>query len=207
MEALILVAIQQDYLVNGAISIPDSESVVAVANQLIARFDLVVATQNWHPPTHRCFAVNHDSRLPFDVIEDDNSVTMLWPVHCLQGSIGANLATNLDVQYIDQIFQMRTLADADSFSGLATLANTNEVQMHEYLQHKDITTLYVLGLPTDYCVKYTVLDALDQGYEVYLVVDGCRGINHYPTNSEQDVKEMEAAGVTVIASLDARPAC
>ena len=79
--------------------------------------------------------------------------------------------------------------------------------MHEYLQHKDITTLYVLGLPTDYCVKYTVLDALDQGYDVYLVVDGCRGVNHYPTNSEQAVKEMEAAGATVIASLDARPAC
>ena len=206
MKALILIDIQRDYLRNGSLPIFDGESVVAVANELIGQFDLVVATQNCHPSDHKCFAANHQLS-PNSFVNAFDTADILWPNHCVQGTSGAQLAAGLLVQHIDRIFYKRTAPSIHSFSGFATQPHQREEPMHTYLHKKKITTLYVLGLPTEYGVQFTVLDALEYGYEVFLVVDGCRGLNHRNVGSEEAIARMEKAGACVIASLDAVPQC
>lgn len=202
MKALLLIDLQNDFLENGALAVSNASATIPVAQEMMKRFDLVVATQDWHPENHESFASQHKDHGLFDIIDLHGLPQCLWPDHCVQGSFGAEFSTDIDLKQIDKIIQKGTVPSIDSYSGFADNGHRKETELHEYLQSKNVATLYIMGLATDYCVKFTVLDALAKGYTVRLVVDGCRGVNQSPNDSEAAILEMEQAGAILTISVD-----
>lgn len=201
MTALLLIDIQNDFLHGGSLEVKDGNEIIPIANTMIERFDLIFATQDWHPANHGSFASQHVENV-FEVIDLHGLPQVLWPDHCVQGSFGAAFHTDLHTESIDTIVQKGTNPTVDSYSGFADNGERVETPLHQHLQDANVDTLYICGLATDYCVKFTVLDALKRGYNVWLVVDGCRGVNQHIHDSQQAIQEMENAGAQLIASVD-----
>lgn len=200
MKALILVDLQNDFCPGGALAVEEGDKTIDVANQLLSTFELVVATQDWHPKEHKSFASNNKGSKVGDYIDLDGLQQILWPVHCVQESFGAKFVSTLETAKIDKVFVKGTAIDIDSYSGFFDNGHRKSTRLHEYLQLKEVTDVYVMGLAADYCVKYTALDALDLGYKTYLVSDGVRGVNIEPNDVELAFKEMEEKGVIIIHS-------
>jgi nicotinamidase/pyrazinamidase len=201
MTALLLIDIQNDFLHGGSLEVKDGNEIIPIANAMMERFDRIIATQDWHPANHGSFASQHPENA-FEVIDLNGLPQVLWPDHCIQGSFGAEFHVELNTARIDTIVQKGTDPTVDSYSGFADNGERIETQLHQHLQETGVDTLYVCGLATDYCVKFTVLDALKRGYTVWLIVDGCRGVNQHIHDSQQAIQEMENAGAQIIASVD-----
>ncbi len=201
MNALILVDLQNDFVPGGALPVPEGDAVVPVANRVQPRFDLVVATQDWHPPDHGSFAANHPGKKPGDVIEHAGLRQILWPVHCVQNTLGAALLPGLDRSRIARVFQKGDDPNIDSYSGFFDNGRRKATGLGGFLRQRGVTRVYVMGLATDYCVKFTALDARELGFETLLIEDGCRGVNLNPGDVERAVREMRAAGVSLVDSL------
>lgn len=199
-RALVLVDLQYDFMPGGALAVPHGDETVPVAQRLMPKFATVVATQDWHPPNHGSFAVNHPGRKPYEVIELGGLPQVLWPVHCVQGSHGAELHADLDRSRITEVFRKGTDPEIDSYSGFFDNGHRKSTGLDDWLRRRGITELYVLGLATDYCVKFTTLDACTLGYSVTLVVDGCRGIDLEPGDIDRAIDEMRAAGAKILES-------
>jgi nicotinamidase/pyrazinamidase len=202
MNALILIDIQNDFLPGGALAVPRGDQVVPIANAMMRRFPLVIATQDWHPANHGSFAAQHPGKKPGDVIVLNGLKQILWPVHCVQGTRGAEFAASLDQTGIQHIIHKGTDPAIDSYSGLFDNGHKKETGLRDLLQRQKVTALYIMGLATDYCVKFTALDARELGYPVYLIRDGCRGVDLSPGDSERAVQEMALAGVVLTQSSD-----
>ncbi|MEZ4776041.1 MAG: bifunctional nicotinamidase/pyrazinamidase [Bacteroidia bacterium] len=200
MKALIIVDIQNDFLPGGALAVAQGDAIIPVVNRLQKNFELVVATQDWHPAGHGSFAANHSGKNPGEVIDLFGLQQILWPVHCVQESPGAEFARDLDTSAIDRVFTKGTDPEIDSYSGFFDNGRRKATGLGQYLQDKGVDTVYVVGLATDYCVKYTALDARSLGFETVLVADACRGVNLSPNDSQKAIEEMQAAGVTIITS-------
>lgn len=200
MDALILVDIQNDFCPGGALAVGEGDAVVPVANALGPRVPLVVATQDWHPPGHGSFASQHRGKTPGEVIDLEGLETILWPDHCVQGSRGAEFHRDLDLGPVEAIFRKGTDPGIDSFSGFYDNGHRKSTGLAAYLKGRGVTRVYVLGLATDYCVKFTTLDAAGEGFETFLVEDGCRAVELERGDSLRAVKEMEDAGVRLITS-------
>jgi len=200
MKALILVDLQNDFCANGALEVPEGNAVVPIANSLLAHFDLVVATQDWHPANHKSFAANHIFRKPGTVIDLNGLSQVLWPIHCVQDSFGAMFVNELNMNEVGKIFQKGIDPEIDSYSGFFDNGKRKATGMGDYLKAQGATTVYVLGLATDYCVKFTALDALDLGFETYLIVDACRGVNLTEGDCDKAIEEMKTRGVKIINS-------
>ena len=201
MKVLILVDIQNDFLPGGALAVPDGGAVIPVANRLQAVFPLVVATQDWHPPNHGSFATSHPGKKPFDQIELNGLPQALWPVHCVQNTEGAELAGNLIKTAIAKVFVKGTDAGIDSYSGLFDNGHRKSTGLGEWLKQQGVTDVFICGLATDYCVKFTALDAVQFGFRTHLVEDACRGVNIHPDDVKNAITEMKHAGVVVVESL------
>ena len=199
MRALILVDIQNDFMPTGALPVPNGHEVVPVANRLIPKFDLVVATQDWHPETHGSFAKHHGKQ-PGEMIELHGLPQVLWPHHCVQGTKGAEFVDTLDTSRIDAVFQKGTDPKIDSYSGFHDNGHRKSTGLADYLRGKGVDEVYVLGVATDYCVRFTALDAVREGFKTTLVEDGCRGVNLQPDDSAKAIEEMRSAGVRVVRS-------
>jgi len=200
MNALLLIDLQNDFLPGGALPVPDGDHVVPLANQLQPLFALVVATQDWHPPNHGSFAANHPGKHAGDVIELNDLPQILWPVHCVQNSPGAAFAPALNTSRIDHVFQKGTNPAIDSYSGFFDNGHLRSTGLADYLKSKNVTGVYVLGLATDYCVKFTALDARQFNFNTYLIQDACRGVELKPGDIVRAVEEMKSAGVKIIHS-------
>jgi nicotinamidase/pyrazinamidase len=201
-RALILVDLQNDFLPGGALAVPEGEQVIPVANRVQPFFDLVVASQDWHPPDHGSFAASHPGRNPGDQIDLEGLPQILWPIHCVQRSDGARLAPGLDTSRIEQIFYKGTDPQIDSYSCFYDNGHRRSTGLAEYLRVRGIRAVYLLGLATDYCVKFSALDAVAEGYSVHLILDGCRGIDLEPGDIERALDEMREAGVITVSSSD-----
>jgi nicotinamidase/pyrazinamidase len=199
-KALVLVDLQPDFCPGGALAVPHGDEVIAVANRLVPCFDLVVATQDWHPPEHGSFAVNHPGKQPYDVVDLDGLPQVLWPAHCVQGTPGAELHPGLDQRRITRVFRKGTDPAVDSYSGFHDNGHRRSTGLGEWLRAQGVDQLYVLGLATDYCVKYTALDAVRAGFAVTLIEDGCRGVELTTGDSERAIEIMRGADVAVIDS-------
>jgi nicotinamidase/pyrazinamidase len=199
-QALILVDIQNDFCPGGALAVPEGDQVVEVANRLSRLFDLVVATQDWHPEDHGSFAANHPGREIGEVIELGGLDQMLWPVHCVQGSRGAGFHADLDTDPISRVFQKGTDSSIDSYSGFHDNGHRRSTGLADYLRSRQITSIAVMGLATDYCVKFTALDGVREGFEVTLIEDGCRGVELAPGDCARAIAEMREAGVELTSS-------
>ena len=201
--ALILVDLQYDFLPGGALAVPHGDQVLPIARALMtlrSRFDAIVATQDWHPPDHISFASNHEGMKPGQLIEVDGHSQVLWPVHCVQGSPGAEIATEISRDALSAIFPKGMDHEVDSYSGFYDNDHRRDTGLADWLRERGVDTLYVMGLATDYCVKYTVLDALSEGFNVYLIEDGCRGVELTEGDIAHAIEVMKEAGVRVIQS-------
>ncbi len=198
--ALILVDLQKDFLPGGALAVTDGDAVVPVANALMPSFDLVVATQDWHPADHGSFAANHPGRQPGEMAELGGLPQVLWPVHCVQDTPGADFAPGLDHGGIDAVFPKGTDAGVDSYSGFQDNGGRRQTGLADHLRAQAVTDVAVMGLATDYCVKATALDALTAGFRVHLITNGCRGVDLQPGDVAKALAEMEAGGVRLTES-------
>jgi nicotinamidase/pyrazinamidase len=174
--------------------------VAPVVNKLVGCFDIVVATQDWHPPDHGSFAANHPGKRPGEVIDLHGLSQVLWPVHCVWHTRGADFAPDLDVVRVTKVFRKGTDPRLDSYSGFFDNSHRRATGLHEFLKEKSVTRVCVAGLATDYCVKFTALDAVALGFETLLVEDACRGVNLQPGDVGRAIEEMKAAGVRVAQS-------
>jgi nicotinamidase/pyrazinamidase len=200
MKALVLVDIQNDFCPGGALAVPAGDEVVPVANRLAARFPLVVATQDWHPPAHGSFAAHHPGRKPYELGELGGLPQVLWPVHCVQGSPGAAFHQALEKERIARVFPKGTDPAIDSYSGFFDNGKRKATGLGDWLRAQGVEDLTVLGLATDYCVKATALDAVGLGFTVTLVEDGCRAVELAPGDGARAIEEMRAAGVKIAHS-------
>lgn len=197
MKALILVDIQNDFLPGGALAVPGGDEIVALANDLMEEFEIVVATQDWHPPDHGSFAANHSGKEVFESIELDGLPQTLWPVHCVWDTLGAEFASGLEVCRITRVFQKGTRPEVDSYSGFHDNGRRHSTGMAEWLREQGVTHLTVCGLATDYCVKFTALDAVSEGFQVTFALAACRGVNLTVGDVDKAVEEMRGAGIDI----------
>lgn len=200
-SALLLIDLQNDFCHGGALAVNDGDAVISVANQAIKACQrqgmTVIASQDWHPASHGSFAQNAGTQ-PWTVGELDGLSQVWWPVHCVQGQHGAAFHPHLATDAIDYVVQKGQSDNIDSYSAFFDNARRSATTLHGWLQERQIERVIVMGLATDYCVKYTVLDALQLGYEVALLAEGCRGVNLAPHDSQQAIDEMQQAGATLI---------
>lgn len=202
MEALLLVDIQNDFCAGGALAVPDGDAVVPVANALAPRYELVVATRDFHPASHLSFAVNHPGKQPYEMTDLDGLPQVLWPPHCVQGTRGAELHPGLDQRDIARVFTKGTDPRIDSYSAFFDNGHRKSTGLGDFLRERGVTDLVVLGLATDYCVKWTALDARSLGFGVRVVEDGCRGVGLGPDDVPNALQELRAAGVQIVRSTE-----
>lgn len=159
-----------------------------------------MATQDWHPADHGSFAANHPWRKPGQVIELNGLEQILWPIHCVQGSFGAEFVKELDTSNFARVFQKGVDPEIDSYSGFFDNGHRRATGLHEFLQEKGVDEVYIAGLAQDVCVKFTVLDALELGYTVNLVTDGTRPVNLNEGDGEKALEEMKEKGAKLVHS-------
>ena len=206
MKALIIVDVQNDFLPGGTLAVPAGDEVIAEINRRSSGFDLVVATQDWHPPQHMSFAANHTGKKVGEQIELEMLPQVLWPIHCVQDTPGANFSTKLDLPHNLKVFRKGTDVRIDSYSGFFDNGKRRSTGLGDFLKNCGVTRVFILGLATDYCVKATALDAQSIGFETFLVSDGCRGVNLTEGDIQQALSEMETAGVKITFSGEVKKA-
>jgi nicotinamidase/pyrazinamidase len=204
MKALIIVDLQNDFLPGGALPVPQGDEVIPLANELQRRFELVLATQDWHPPDHGSFAANHPGKKPGDRIILDGIEQILWPVHCIQNTHGAEFAPSFETSRIAHVFHKGTERNIDSYSTFFDNAHRRHTGLAEYLKKRGIKDIYLMGLALDYCVKYSTLDARQLGLNTHVIVDGCRGIELEPGDIGRALDEMKRVGAVLLQSSDLR---
>jgi nicotinamidase/pyrazinamidase len=197
MKALILVDIQYDFVPGGALAVPRGDEAAAVANRLMPRFPLVIATQDWHPVDHGSFAANHPGRLPGEVITLGGLRQVLWPVHCVQGTRGAELLAELDRARIAAVVHKGDDPEIDSYSAFFDNGGRKATELAGLLRDRGVEEIHLVGLATDYCVKYSALDARRLGFATHVILEGCRGIDLVPGDVDRALEEMCAAGVVL----------
>lgn len=200
-RALIIIDIQNDFCPGGPMAVREGDLTVAVANRYArefrARGECVVALQDWHPSNHGSFA--SVSGEPVYTLGELNGLAQIWwPDHGIQGSVGADFHPELDRSLIDAVFHKGEDADVDSYSAFFDNGHRRKTELDSWLRERDISHLVVLGLATDYCVKYSVLDALELGYQVEVVEEGCRGVNLNPEDSAIAIEQMRNQGAVII---------
>jgi nicotinamidase/pyrazinamidase len=198
MKTLIIVDLQNDFCPGGALPVPEGDRIVPVVNQLQRHFDLVIATQDWHPADHGSFAANHAGKTPGDSVELAGLAQVLWPVHCVQETHGAEFHPQLDASTVARVFRKGADATVDSYSGFFDNGHRKSTGLGEYLKGRGVSDVYVCGLATDYCVKFTALDAVDLGFRTHLIEDACRGVELQAGDVRQAIEKMRREGVAVI---------
>jgi nicotinamidase/pyrazinamidase len=201
MKALLIVDCQNDFCSGGALAVPDGDAVITVANKISKDYDVVVLTQDWHPKDHGSFASNHKGHKLYEQIDLNGLPQTLWPVHCVQDTKGSEFHPKLKLPKGARIIQKGTDKKVDSYSGFFDNGGKHATGLDKLLSELDVKEIYVMGLATDYCVKFTVLDAIKLGYRTHLIKDGCRGVNIKPGDSDKFIEEMQRAGAIIVETL------
>jgi nicotinamidase/pyrazinamidase len=196
MRALILVDLQYDFMPGGALAVAHGDETIEVANRLLPYFSVVAATQDWHAPNHASFARSN----PGTTVGQTVNGQIMWPTHCVQDTHGAELHGALDRARITEVFRKGTDPAIDSYSGFFDNAKQKATGLGDWLRARWIEQVYVLGLATDYCVKFTALDARGLGLDVKLVEDGCRAVDLKAGDGERAIAEMRGAGCAIVES-------
>ena len=199
-HALILVDLQRDFMPTGALPVPEGDLIIPLINDLQARFSLIVATQDYHPAHHGSFASQHPGCAVGQLIELDGLPQLLWPDHCVQGQPGAQLVDDLDTSRIARVFPKGTDPMVDSYSGFFDNGHRKSTGMAEDLSARGVRHVFIVGLATDYCVKFTALDARAQGFQVTLIRDACRAVNLSEGDEQRALDQLQDAGVHVLTS-------
>jgi nicotinamidase/pyrazinamidase len=200
MQALIIVDIQNDFTKGGKLEVPDGESIIPIVNTLQNHFDLVVATQDWHPPSHKSFASNHIQKKPFDIVMLGELEQVLWPDHCVQGSSGAAFHPQLNTNKIEAIFRKGMDPEIDSYSGFYDNGHKKSTGLSGYLRERHVNSVCVCGLAGDFCVFFTVKDAIQEGFKTFLIEDATRCISIEGFDKARD--EVKSLGGKIVRSTN-----
>jgi nicotinamidase/pyrazinamidase len=176
-DALIVVDLQNDFLPGGALAVPEGDAVIAPINALVARFAHVVLTQDWHPAGHVSFASSHPGRKPFEMIGLPYGDQVLWPDHCVQGTVGAALSDRLVADKAELVVRKGYHAAIDSYSVFVEADRTTRTGLAAYLVERGFDRVFIAGLATDFCVAWSAIDARAAGFETVVIEDACRGID------------------------------
>ena len=198
MKALIVVDIQHDFLPGGALAVSEGDEIIPLVNELMDKFDLIVATQDWHPAGHGSFASNHQGKKPGDMIVLNGLDQILWPDHCIQKSHGAKFSKVLDFDRFNKVFQKGTDKGIDSYSGFFDNGKMKDTGMNQYLREHGVDEVFVVGLATDYCVKFTAIDAAELKFTTHVIADATRAVNLQPGDFARALKEMQQKGINII---------
>lgn len=200
-EVLLVVDMQNDFMPGGALAVPHGDEIVPVVNRLARGFSHVVLTQDWHPASHVSFAANHAGRAPFETITLPYGEQVLWPVHCVQGTPGAQLHSELDVPHARAVIRKGHHENVDSYSAFLEADRKTPTGLAGYLRETGVTRVWCCGLATDYCVAWSALDARAAGFEVVVIEDATRAID---LNGSLAVawQQLQAAGVSRVQSAE-----
>lgn len=196
MKALIIIDVQYDFLPGGALAVDHGNEIVQTINELQSEYDLVVATQDWHPRGHKSFFTSHPNKKAFDEISLNGLNQVLWPEHCIQGTKGAELVPELLTNAIEAIFRKGMDKEIDSYSGFFDNGRKKSTGMADYLKGRGVTEVAVCGVAADYCVYYTANDALDLGFKSSIIENASKPINL--DRYEGVKKDFQLKGGTVI---------
>lgn len=202
MKCLLLVDIQNGFCSGGNLAVPEGEAVVAIANRLIAKggYDLIVASQDWHPADHGSFASQHPGKAPFELGTLGGKPQMMWPDHCVQGTVDAEFHPDLNIAAFDYVQRKGMNVAVDSYSAFRDNDRAALTGLADFLKEQKVNQLDIVGLATDYCVRFSALDAKEMlpGVTVRVIEDGCRGITL--DGVKQALDEMTKAGIHIVSS-------
>ncbi len=201
MKALLVVDLQNDFCPGGALAVPDGDTIVPTVNNLVNVFDAVIQTQDWHPAGHSSFASSHAGKEPYDTVEMDYGTQVLWPDHCIQGSMGAEFHPELNTMKTQVIIRKGFRKAIDSYSTFFENDQETTTGLTGYLEQRGITDLYTVGLATDFCVKWSILDGIDEGFNMHIVNDAVKGID-LDGSLDAAWDEMKEKGVDIVTSDD-----
>lgn len=199
MNTLLIIDVQNDFCPGGALEVLRGDTVIPVINSIIPAFDAVIQTQDWHPEGHHSFASSHDGKDPYDTVEMDYGEQVLWPDHCIQGSSGAEFHPDLNTTKTEVIIRKGFRREIDSYSTFYENDQKTPTGLTGYLKERGISELYVAGLATDFCVKWSVIDGLREKFKVHIIEDAVKGID-IDGSVEQAWKEMKDAGAEITSS-------
>lgn len=200
MKALLLIDIQNDFMPNGSLAVPQGDRVVAPVNAVQPHFDLVIASQDWHPASHVSFAKNHLGKKEFEIIQLEDLKQTLWPAHCVQNTTGAEFHPDLHTQKIETIFRKGTNPALDSYSAFYDNAHQKSTGLAGYLKEKGITNLYFTGLAADICVYFSIKDALAEGFQCTVFEDAVGALDENTYHQQRE--ELKAQGVVYCHTSD-----
>ena len=198
MKALLLIDIQNDFVPGGRLAVPDGDAVIPLVNALRPHFELVVASQDWHPAGHQSFASSHAGRAPFDQIDLHGLPQTLWPDHCVQETPGAALHPALDTRRVEAIFRKGMVPEIDSYSAFYDNGHRKATGLAAYLRGRGATAVYLVGLAGDYCVYYSALDAVAEGFATHIITDATRPIS--AEGFRAALADMQAKGIHLLES-------
>ncbi len=201
MKALVIIDIQNDFCPGGALAVKEGDKIIPVVKSLVNQFDNIIMTQDWHPEGHLSFATSHDGKSPYESIELPYGRQVLWPRHCVQGSKGAEFHPDIDPNIAQVIIRKGFRKSIDSYSAFYENDQETPTGLNGYLKERGIETIYLCGLASDFCVKWSALDGIKNGFEVKVISDAVRGID-IDGSLAQAWKEMLEAGVEKISSAD-----
>ena len=196
-EALVIVDLQYDFMPDGALGVKGGDEIIPIINMLSGKFDYTFASLDWHPKGHVSFAKSHGKNVG-DTIDLDGQLQELWPEHCVQNTHGASVVKELKKDHIDRFIHKGTDKEIDSYSAFFDNDHEKETGLDDYLRERGVTKLYFAGLTTDFCVRYSALDALELGYEVAVISDACRAV----FDEKKALSEMKKGGALIIQSSD-----
>ncbi|WP_412057640.1 bifunctional nicotinamidase/pyrazinamidase [Bartonella sp. DGB2] len=193
-KALIVVDVQNDFMPNGSLGVPQGDTIIDPINALITRYNHVILTQDWHPPRHSSFASTHKVHAPYDVVPFIYGPQTLWPDHCIQGSFGADFAKGLITSKAELILRKGYNRHIDSYSAFFENDHKTPTGLSSYLKERGIKEILLCGLATDFCVGYSALDAIKNGFGVSVALDACAGLDLNGSLNHM-LKSMNEAGV------------
>lgn len=198
MHALILVDIQNDFMPGGPLAVPFGDEIIPLVNELQNSFNLVAATQDWHPQSHKSFASNHPGKKAFETIMLHGLEQVLWPDHCIQGSVGAQIHASININKVEGIFRKGMDVEIDSYSAFYDNGYKKTTGLAGYLRERKIKKVFVCGLAADYCVYYTAKDSLKENFETYIIEDATRAID--PNGFVKATEKILSSGGKIIKS-------
>lgn len=197
MRALLIIDLQNDFLPGGALAVPEGNLIIPVINLLQENFSCIIASKDWHPSHHISFASQHAQPVG-EVIKTDGGMQVLWPDHCIQDTPGAAFSPQLNTDKIEKVVFKGIDLHVDSYSAFYDNAQLRSTGLEDYLRQRGVDEIVIVGLATEYCVKYSALDAIQLGFKTIIISDACMGIDLQKGDSAFAIKQMKEAGARIL---------
>lgn len=197
-SALLVVDMQNGFIEESELPVPGARDIIPIINRILPLFPVVVASQDWHPAEHGSFHVHHPGARPYDKGCLGGKPQVLWPVHCIRGTRGADFVAGINVEYFQAIIRKGMDPDVDSYSVFYDNHHRNPSGLKGYLKERHVKKIFLAGLALDYCVKYSALDALELTNEIYVIEDACRGVS--PETISEAIRELRENHIHLMQS-------